>query len=191
MAGGVIFRTLDDSRRLEMRDEAACAFAGAAPSIQYSRECRFQTAYHASSCHGLICSDDAGFNASVILCSGGGASGVHERSLCVLGDQCFVAVGPYVVSLSLPDLEILWSTEVDSATCFGIHATVDGRALISHGELEVSRITMSGEILWRVGGADIFSEGLSVTKTEVHVEDFNHDKYVFDIETGRTIASTA
>ena len=83
------------------------------------------------------------------------------------------------------------AVNVDSATCFGIHPTFDGRALISHGELEVSRVTMSGEILWRVGGADIFSEGLSVTKTEVHVEDLNHDRYVFDIETGRTIASTA
>jgi hypothetical protein len=96
-------------------------------------------------------------------------------------------VRPYVVSLTLPNLEVLWSTEVDPATCFGIHPTVDGLALISHGELEIARVALSGEVLWSAGGADIFSEGLTVTDTEVHVGDFNHDRYVFDVETGRQI----
>lgn len=35
----------------------------------------------------------------------------------------------------------------------------------------------------------ICSEGLSVTGAEVHVDDFNHDRCVFDVETGRRIAS--
>lgn len=185
----VIVWNLEGSRRLEMRNEAACVFEGAPPSIHYSREFRFQMEVRPSSCHGVVCSDNAGFNASVLLYAGGGASGVHHRSLCILGGQCFVAIGPYVVSLSLPTLEILWSTEVDSATCFGVHPTLDGRALISHGELEVSRVAPSGEILWTAGGADVFSEGMVVTKTEVQVEDFNHDRYVFDVETGERLTS--
>ena len=123
----------------------------------------------------------------MLLCSAGGASGVHARSLCILRDRCFVAVGPYVASLSLPTLEVLWSTQVDSATCFGVHPTVDGTSLISHGELEVSRLTLAGEILWTAGGADVFSESMVVTKTEVHIQDFNRDSYVFDVETGERL----
>lgn len=191
MADNAIERKVGGTRKLEMRDEAAYGLDAIAPSFPYAREHRFQPECRPSSCHGLICSSGPELPASVLLCSAGGTSGVHERSLCVLEDRCFVAVGPYIVSLSLPGLEVLWATEVDSATCFGIHPTVDGQALISHGELEVARVALSGEILWAAGGADILSEGLSITETEVRVEDFNHDRYVFDVETGSVISSTA
>jgi len=55
---------------------------------------------------------------------------------------------------------------------------------------ERARPALSGEILWTAGGAEIFSEGLTVTKTEVRVEDFNHDRYIFDVETGSAISRT-
>jgi hypothetical protein len=184
MATDMIVRNVG-SCRLELRNEAAFAHTDTALSIQYSRRYRFRNEYRPSSCHGVICADEAGGHVSVLLCAAGGVTGVHERSLCVLENHCFVAVGPYIVGLTLPELEILWSTEVDSATCFGIHPTVDGGALISHGEIEVSRVDLSGKILWKASGADIFTEGLWVTRTEVHVEDFNHDRYVFDVQTGR------
>jgi hypothetical protein len=32
-----------------------------------------------------------------------------------------VAVGPFVCCLGLPQLDLLWSAEVDHATCFGIY----------------------------------------------------------------------
>ena len=194
MATDSIVRRLDRARKLEMRNESRHLLEGAAPSVAYSREYRFQAEhcgreYLPSSCHGLIYSE-ADSQASLLFYAVGGASAVHPRSLCVIEEQCFAAVGPYVVCLSLPNLELRWSTKVDSATCFGIHLLADRQGLISHGELEVARVALSGEIVWAAGGADIFSEGLSVSDAHVTVTDFNQDEYVFDIETGHVLAST-
>lgn len=182
---------LDGCGKLEMRDEATHALESTDPSMPYPREYRFPADREPTCCHGLISSDGARVHASVLLCAAGGPSAVHARSLYVTEDLCFVAIGPYIVCLSLPNLDVTWSTEVDSATCFGVLPTADGRALISHGELEVARVALSGEVVWTAAGADVLSGGLTVTEAEVHVDDFNHDTYVFDVQTGMLISRTA
>jgi len=66
---------------------------------------------------------------------------VHEHSLALVANLCFLAVGPFIVSLDLPLLTQRWVRQVDSATCFGIHVVPDERSLMSHGEMVLSRLT--------------------------------------------------
>jgi hypothetical protein len=171
---------------LEVRDDPTYRFGSADNSTRYERELilgdpRFRT----SSQHGVQCRRGDEVLGSVILGANGGASAVHGRSIVVVGNLCFVAVGPYVVALSVPDLAVSWSQQVDHATCFGVLVTPDGASLISHGELEISRVDLSGRILWQSGGADIFTGELKLSDRVVHVDDFEGRSYSFDIETGR------
>jgi hypothetical protein len=41
------------------------------------------------------------------------------------------------------------------------------------------------------GGRDIFTGNVSVDAAAVYAEDFNGDTYVFDLETGKVISSSA
>ena len=68
--------------------------------------------------------------------------------------------------VELPALTTRWVRQVDEATCFGVHICPDCRSLVSRGEIQISRITLAGDTLWRGGGPDIFTGDLSVTNTE-------------------------
>jgi hypothetical protein len=157
-------------------------------SRHYPRELRLDRDgnYRASSRHGVLCTAE-GLNESLLLSTAGGATGVHEHSLLLVEDACLVAVGPHMVCLSLPHLELQWSREADDATCFGIHLAPDGRSLISHGEMTIARISLAGDSIWRVGGADIFTGDFSVHASFVRAEDFYGTVYRFDLETGRAL----
>src|SRR5688572_4639922 len=65
-----------------------------------------------SSRHRVTTKIDATVIATRLLLADGGASGVHARSALVKNDQYFVAVGPYVCALELPNLRLLWKTRV-------------------------------------------------------------------------------
>jgi hypothetical protein len=152
----------------------------------YDREYDFTEAgYRASSRHGICCREPNGSEHSCILLVGGGASGIHERSAVIVGQHCFVAVGDMICSLALPCLELEWATKVDSATCFGVHYSADHECFLSHGELEIARVSLSGEIVWSGSGRDIFSEGFRVGKDWAEATDFGGNVYRFDIITGR------
>jgi hypothetical protein len=86
--------------------------------------------------------------------------------------------------MNLRPFEIEWFVQVDAATCFGIYFDVPHSALISHGELEIARLSYDGAILWSRSGADIFSEGFSMLPGYVEAIDFNGQAYRFDYETG-------
>jgi hypothetical protein len=88
-------------------------------------------------------------------------------------------------SLSLPNLDLKWSIKVDSATCFGVYYSSKHDCLLSHGECEVARVSLRGEIVWSAGGKDIFSEGFQIVGDCVEAIDFNHEVYRIDIATGR------
>jgi|SRR4028118_1937097 hypothetical protein len=124
--------------------------------------------------------------ASRVLLSTGGGSGVHAHSAFVRGDTCFVAVGPFVCALELPTLRLLWHTRADTATCFGIHDASGYASIISHGEIEISRLDYSGQLLWSGSGRDIFSEGFELHEHYAEAIDFEGKHYRFDLETGRS-----
>jgi len=140
--------------------------------------------YRPSSRHGLVLREDGLVRQSCILLAGGGTSGLHENSAVTEGDVCFIAVGDTLCSLALPSLDLLWHRQVDTATCFGVYYSAKHHSLISHGELEIVRISLSGEITWKAGGGDIFSEGFKLHPDSIEVIDFNRKVYCMDFATG-------
>lgn len=143
----------------------------------------------ASSRHGVFISNAAGAITSCVLTAAGGATGIHDQSALMIEEMCVVAVGPFIASLSLPKLDLKWAIEVDQATCFGVYKPAMHNCLISHGELEIVRLSPEGEIVWRAAGSDIFTNGFTLHEHTIEVVDFNDQKYLFDIETGREVVA--
>jgi hypothetical protein len=79
---------------------------------------------------------------------------------------------------------MIWSVKVDSATCFGIYFDENHSAFISHGELEIARLSAVGKIIWRQSGADVFSERFALHPQFIEVIDFNRQTYRFRYEDG-------
>ena len=141
-----------------------------------------------SSVHGVKVYADEHLIASAVLIAGGGASGVHERSALVAPSVIYVAIGDHVVCLSLPTLELAWATKTDWATCFGVNAIHGSADVLSHGEVEIARVSNSGRILWSTSGKDIFTGEVSIHDHTVKAVDFEGESYVFDLLTGQQFA---
>ena len=171
---------------LTLFDDQTYTTDSADNSRRYDREYHFVKEYRPVSNYGLVCVTPEGVTHSCILLAGGGASRVHENSAVVVNGSCFVGVGDMLCSLSVPTLDLKWATKVDSATCFGVYYSPQHDCLLSHGELEVARVSLNGEIVWWASGKDIFSEGFRVVGEHVEAIDFNHEIYRIDIDTGRS-----
>ena len=102
-------------------------------------------------------------------------------------DALVIAVGPFMALLYLPTLELEWKVKVDTVTCFGVYDSTDNQCFVSHGELDIARVSYEGAIEWSRSGADIFTNGFSVSADRITAIDWNGDTYVWDIETGRVI----
>jgi hypothetical protein len=153
---------------------------------RYDREYSLAEKCRPVSQYGLVCRQSDGATHSCILLAGGGASRVHDHSAVIVKDAVFVGVGDMLCSLSLPTLDLGWATRVDSATCFGVYYCPQHDCLLSHGEVAIARVSLSGEILWSASGKDIFSEGFRIVGDRIEAIDFNHEVYRIDIGTGRT-----
>jgi hypothetical protein len=170
---------------LDLIDEPTYTPGSADNVRSYGREYDFtDAAYRPSSRHGVLLREDGVVRQSCILLAGGGASGVHEHSIAIVDKTCFLAVGDTLCSLVLPSFELRWHRQVDHATCFGVYFSANHYCLISHGELEIARVSLSGEVVWSFGGADIFSEGIKVFPDYVEAVDFNQNIYKIDITNG-------
>lgn len=142
--------------------------------------------YRPSSRHRVVVRQGDTVHASRVLLAEGGGSGVHPHSAFIRGDSCFVAVGPFVCALELPTLQLRWHTRADTATCFGVYDAPRYASIISHGELEISRLSYSGQLLWSASGRDIFSEGFELREHHAEVIDFDGTRYKLDLETGHS-----
>ena len=182
---------IDETYSIEVVDEPTYRFHFDDNRKRYDRKELFGDRHLVISCHGVVCKRNSQIMASVIFGADGGASGVHERSVVLASGVAFVAVGRYIACLQLPDLITKWVREVDPATCFGIHFSADRLSIVSHGELEISRLTLAGDVLWQSAGRDIFSGDVLVDEAMIHAQDFNGDVYHFDLETGKLVASSA
>ena len=152
---------------------------------QYDREYCLVKEYRPVSKYGLVCREPEGATHSCILLAGGGVSRVHEHSAVVVNGSCFVGVGDMLCCLSLPTLDLKWAIKVDTATCFGVYYFPQDDCLLSHGELEIARVSLSGQIVWSVSGKEILSEGFRIVDDHVEVIDFNQEVYRIDIATGQ------
>jgi hypothetical protein len=121
----------------------------------------------------------------VFLAREGGPTVVHAHSAFVRDDNRFLAVGLFVCAIELPTLRLIWATRSDSATCFGVYDAPALQSIISHGELEIARLTYAGELVWSAGGRDIFSGPFTLHADYAEATDWNDDRYQFDLQTGR------
>src|SRR5688572_21401967 len=76
-------------------------------AASYSRA--YSLSNHTSSAHGIRVSRGTDLVASVIVLAGGGASAIHDHSAILRRDALLLAVGPYVVRLAVPSLDLVWS----------------------------------------------------------------------------------
>ena len=153
----------------------------------YTKQHNLCDDFHFSSKHGVRLVESGEIINSCLLIGSGGATGIHAQSAVVIGDSIYVAIGNSICSLNLPLLNLKWKQTVDSATCFGVYYLSSFNCLISHGELAISRITLSGEIVWSQSGKDIFTEGFEIQGDQLEVIDFNQERYLIDIEDGKSI----
>jgi hypothetical protein len=117
---------------------------------------------------------------SAILGASGGPSTVHQHSAVAVDGRLYLAVGDQVARLNLVTGLREWSRGADEATCFGVHWESHHGALMCHGELQISRLSLLGDELWSTTGADVFTEGFRCLRDGIEVIDFN----LFDYRTG-------
>jgi hypothetical protein len=84
------------------------------------------------------------------------------------------------------DQRHVWHTEVDLGACYAVYFSAEHQYLISHGELEIVRLSLAGDILWTVWGKDIFAGEFCLYPDWIEVIDFNNEKYQIDIQNGQT-----
>jgi hypothetical protein len=171
--------------KLELLDEATYTRASADNVRSYGREHVFGDPTLTTSRHGVVVRAGGRADHSCMLLASGGTTGVHERSALVVGDRCFVAVGDTLCALALPSLELLWARKVDTATCFGVYYIPGHNCLVSHGEFEITRLSLDGQVAWSAAGADIFTEGFELHPGYVEAVDFNRFAYHIDLVTGQ------
>ena len=181
-------RLLHPKYEIILDNDRSYRFDAADNARKYERTYRLDDEpYVPSSVHGVRVFDlERGEEiASCVLGAAGGASGIHEHSAIVHDETLVVAVGPFVASLDLPTLAINWKTQADDATCFGVYHSVANQCYLSHGELQIARLSYAGQIDWSRGGADIFTNGFTVSDDHVTAVDWNGDVYAWDIRTGK------
>jgi outer membrane protein assembly factor BamB len=170
--------------QVEIVDEPTYSFGSADNLRKYGTEIRLDNA-HLNSVHGVR----ADGKWSAVFGASGGCSGVHQHSAIEVDRHLYLAVGDQVVCLDLATGSREWSRRVDPATCFGVYWDCAHEALISHGELQISRLSLTGEEIWSATGADTFSEGFRCLASGIEVIDFNQSVYLFDYRSGARLAS--
>ena len=123
---------------------------------------------------------------SCVLVASGGPTRVHPRSALLYKARCIVAVGSFLACLRFPDLELVWQVEVDTASCFGVYHLPQYESYISHGELDIARVSYDGEILWSSSGKDIFTNDFALYEDYIELVDFNNEKYHVELSTGHS-----
>jgi hypothetical protein len=165
---------------LEIVNEPTYTFGSADNVRRYPIADNLDAPAKPCSAHGLFLDGDP----LAVFGAVGGATGVHTRSAIYLDDRLYLAICDRVLCLRLNPTEKHWCLSVDPATCFGIHLHAPTNTLISHGELQVTRFTPQGTILWQSSGRDIFTEAFSVEGDIVRAVDFNGYEHRFLITDG-------
>ncbi len=122
---------------------------------------------------------------SAIIGSVGGGTGIHDKSQIIEIDRLIICCSDSVFCLSIPDLNLIWKTQADQATCFEIFKLQD--SFIVHGEMEITKLDSKGNILWQNGGADIFTteKGVAdfeITDSYIRATDWENRIYKFSFD---------
>ncbi|WP_339910496.1 hypothetical protein [Symmachiella dynata] len=125
--------------------------------------------------------------ASCILLARSYAVSLGEHSVILHNDSCVIAVGSCLASVSLPKLQLEWSAIVDEFRCKEIHASANGKNIITRGSNRIACLTYRGELIWETKGGYQFSDGFQVRDDCLKVVDWDDVPRLFDISTGKEI----
>ncbi|WP_420125014.1 hypothetical protein [Longimicrobium sp.] len=128
--------------------------------------------------------------ASAVLIVAAWCPDAQESSIIVRSDALYLPAGPHVVALHLPSLETRWVREVEGACIFGMMEIDDADALLVHGELEITRLGMDGEVQWQRGGFDIFTGGCWTRDGVVYAVDWIGAEYRWRLSDGEPVGVT-
>jgi hypothetical protein len=174
---------------LELLDEKDHLTSSSIVFPNYDKTFIVDSEYKPNSLIGLrVFRDDSPYSNAIIGSTGGG-SGVHKSSQVIQENRIVICCSNHLFCLSIPELDLIWKTEADWATCFEVFEYNED--YIVHGELTISRLDNTGKIIWQNGGADIFTtlEGENdffISDTHIQATDWEYNKYKFDFD-GNTL----
>ncbi|OQX17128.1 MAG: hypothetical protein BWK76_10575 [Desulfobulbaceae bacterium A2] len=165
---------------IELVNEPAYTFGSTDNVHRYGFSRHLDREFVPSSVHGVFLNGEP----LAVFGDSGGGTAVHAHSAVVVDELLFLAVGCHVVCLRPVPFEFKWALQTDAATCFGVYFDQAHQALISHGELEITRFTEDGMPVWSSSGADIFTEGFTLGPQCIEVRDFEGKAYRFNYVDG-------
>ena len=173
---------------IEVVNEPDYSFGSADSPYAYDKEYFDDKGYHPS-IHGIKTIADNAIITSAVVAETGGSTTIHERSVIIKKDRIFVCCGDSVFSLNLPDLTLAWKTQLDMATCFSLYDFKED--IIVHGEVQISRVSVSGDLKWEFSARDIFvtedgSNSIEVNNNYIWLKDWLNYEYKLD-ENGHEI----
>ncbi len=121
----------------------------------------------------------------------GAPNAVSAHSALCIGSDIIYVHGSYAARLDVANWRIAWRVEAAWISCFGVFDDPDdANAVIIHGEMEITKLSLNGDALWKVDGADIFTEpdrgsGLVFQNHTVIARDWNGWTYTIDTATGQ------
>ncbi len=142
--------------------------------------------FKSSSQHAVLVYNGEKQVSSAIIVAAAGATSVSEDSTLIYNNNSLIVrCSNIIVNLTIPMLDLIWMTSADPITCFSVHQYQD--TLITHGELTVCRIDISGNIMWEFGADDILlridgDNCFSMNNDSISLQNFNGDKYEIDYD---------
>ncbi|MBB6110356.1 hypothetical protein SAMN05421821_106164 [Mucilaginibacter lappiensis] len=124
-------------------------------------------------------------NSALIGASGGGTA-IHATGMIVEPEKLVICCSDSVFCMAIPTLLLQWKTKGDFATCFEVFKYKSD--YIVHGEVEISRLSTDGDIIWQQSGADIFvtldsnEAEFIITDDYILATDWENRKYKFDFD---------
>lgn len=170
--------------RIELKDESDYSSNSVDNKFVYRQQYSNSEEYKPTTQIGIKLYEGVEILSSAIINSTGGASGIHNTSQIIERNSLTICCSESVFKLSIPDLTLNWIIKADDATCFQIF-NCNGDYII-HGELNISRISSKGKILWQNTGADIFTtekgiDDFQIKNEIIQVMDWNNKIYKFDL----------
>ena len=169
---------------IELIDESNYSSRSVDNNFNYHQQYDNEPGYIPSTQIGIKLYEGDRLISNALIKSSGGATKIHKTSQVLNNESITICCSNSIFNLSIPKLSLLWKTIADDVTCFQIFKYQED--YIIHGELNITRLSKNGEILWQNSGADIFvsqndQDHFEFINDMIQVKDWNNQLYKFDI----------
>lgn len=123
---------------------------------------------------------------TTLICKAG-TSPLDEEHVILLNDAMYFCLGKYVCKWHIEHAKLEWAKKLDPDACFSVKLMPDETSLLVHSEMYLSRIDVTGKMLWQFSGADILvtpsgQDGVEIIGDHIHVTDWNNTRYTLDFD---------